>query len=130
MDTSLVDCDVQPSYIRVTAKDKVRNTWYLEESDVLLPRQANGLGAPQTIITRPLPSPHVTGTITWYTQGVLVGAAYLPLANISQVTDFLLANFTVASSHAQSIQYSSIFLTDLQGRFFFHFSKLFLTIIF
>ena len=79
----------------------------------LLPCQAIGLGAPQMIIRRPLPSPHLTGTITRYTQGVLVGASHLPLASIYQVTDFTFANFTQASSHAWSITYSSIFLTDL-----------------
>ena len=83
--------------------------------------------APQTIIRRPLPSPHLTGTITRYTQGVLVGASHLPLANISQVTDYMFANFTQASSHAYSITYSSTFLTDLRGRsgFFFFFQNYF-----
>ena len=48
----------------------------------------------------PLPSPHLTGTITRYTQGVLVGVSHLPVANISQITDFKFANFTQASSDA------------------------------
>ena len=47
-----------------------------------------------------LPSSHLTGTITRYTQGDPVGAPHFPLANISQVTDFTFANFTQASSHA------------------------------
>ena len=41
----------------------------------------------------------LTGTITRYTQGVLVGESHLPLGNIFQLTDFTFANFTQASSH-------------------------------
>ena len=44
---------------------------------MILPHQATGLEAPQTIIRRPLPS---AGAMTWYTQGVLVGASNCPLA--------------------------------------------------
>ena len=41
-------------------------------------------------------------------------------------TDFTFETFTQASSHAWSITYSSISLTDLPGpQGFFHFSKLF-----
>ena len=70
---------------------------------VLLPPRAVDQGSPhspQTIIRRPLASSHLTGTITRYTQGVLVEVSHLLVANISQVTDFTFANFTQASLHA------------------------------
>ena len=91
----------------------------------LRPRPAVGLGAPQTIVRHPLPSPHLTSTITWYTQGVPVGASHLPLASISQVNDSTYANFTPAIRGCICMVDNIFSNFSHRSPRTFHFSKLF-----
>ena len=84
------------------------------------------LGRLAVLVRRPLPD-----TISRYKQVFLWAVPHPPpppSPGEHFFTDFTFASFTLACSHARSILYSSMLLTDLRGRSgFFHFSKVFLT---
>ena len=80
---------------------------------LLLPRQAAGLGAPQTINRCPLPS---SGAKNWSRRVFLwaLGSVYAPLANIS-LPDFTFVTLTQASYNALSKTSWSKLLAVLRG---------------
>ena len=94
---------------------------------LLLPRQAVGLGAPQTIVRRPLPSPHLTGTITRYTQGFLFGSVPPPCGEHFWSYRLYVRKFHtgILACVADNIFIYFSHRSRRTFRFIFHFSKLF-----